>query len=529
MARYGKLISTPAPVTEQVRADQVKNSTGGFTFALTPQKQLERFLILGSDAPTYYASAQKLTRENARVVEKCWIDFPEATADTVIDVSDKNRAPRNDPAIFALALGMVSTNPEARQEAARAVYPVCRTATHLFTWMSYCRLLGKGNGRIMKRTIANWYAKRPTEALARQMVQYQNRAGFTHKRGVQLSNMGAGEDAARVALYNWACGREFTQDNLPPIVQAMAAAHGGATVKQVTKLITDHNLPWEALPTEMLKVPEIWGALLPKMGLTALIRNLGRMTSIGTVASLNAGTKEVVARLGDAEALKKARIHPFTLLNAMSVYKGGTSLQGGRRGVTTQWSPVQAVIAALNEAFYASFANIVPSGKATMLALDISGSMGGGNLFNSKLTPREGTAAMAMVTLRTEQMAAVYGFGNTFHELKINKGMSLETVLKTISGLPFGSTNCSLPFTQALSLGIPVETFVVYTDNEVNTGRHPYQALRDYRQKTGINAKLVVVGMTATQFSIADPSDDGMLDVVGFDSSAPAVIADFVR
>jgi 60 kDa SS-A/Ro ribonucleoprotein len=164
-----------------------------------------------------------------------------------------------------------------------------------------------------------------------------------------------------------------------------------------------------------------------------------------------------------------------------------------------------------------------------MLALDISGSMGGGNLFNSKLTPREGTAAMAMVTLRTEQMAAVYGFGNTFHELKINKGMSLETVLKTISGLPFGSTNCSLPFTQALSLGIPVETFVVYTDNEVNTGRHPYQALRDYRQKTGINAKLVVVGMTATQFSIADPSDDGMLDVVGFDSSAPAVIADFVR
>ena len=33
--------------------------------------------------------------------------------------------------------------------------------------------------------------------------------------------------------------------------------------------------------------------------------------------------------------------------------------------------------------------------------------------------------------------------------------------------------------------------------------------------------------MTSNGFSIADPDDDGMLDVVGFDASAPQVIADF--
>jgi 60 kDa SS-A/Ro ribonucleoprotein len=38
-----------------------------------------------------------------------------------------------------------------------------------------------------------------------------------------------------------------------------------------------------------------------------------------------------------------------------------------------------------------------------------------------------------------------------------------------------------------------------------------------------------VVGMTATEFTIADPSDAGMLDVVGFDAAAPAVMADFSR
>jgi 60 kDa SS-A/Ro ribonucleoprotein len=30
-------------------------------------------------------------------------------------------------------------------------------------------------------------------------------------------------------------------------------------------------------------------------------------------------------------------------------------------------------------------------------------------------------------------------------------------------------------------------------------------------------------------FSIADPNDDGMLDIIGFDPAAPALIGDFVR
>jgi 60 kDa SS-A/Ro ribonucleoprotein len=48
-------------------------------------------------------------------------------------------------------------------------------------------------------------------------------------------------------------------------------------------------------------------------------------------------------------------------------------------------------------------------------------------------------------------------------------------------------------------------------------------------RKTGIPAKLIVAGMTSTGFSIADPDDGGMLDVVGFDRAAPAVMADFAR
>ena len=49
-----------------------------------------------------------------------------------------------------------------------------------------------------------------------------------------------------------------------------------------------------------------------------------------------------------------------------------------------------------------------------------------------------------------------------------------------------------------------------------------------YRRELSARAKLAVVGMTSTGFSIADPADLGTLDVVGFDAAAPALLADFL-
>ena len=73
-------------------------------------------------------------------------------------------------------------------------------------------------------------------------------------------------------------------------------------------------------------------------------------------------------------------------------------------------------------------------------------------------------------------------------------------------------------------------TSTTSTDSETWTGDiHPAQALRNYRQEARADARCAVVGMTSTGFTIADPADRGMLDVVGFDAAAPGFIADFLR
>src|SRR5262249_47389685 len=75
---------------------------------------------------------------------------------------------------------------------------------------------------------------------------------------------------------------------------------------------------------------------------------------------------------------------------------------------------------------------------------------------------------------------------------------------------------------------VKVDTFVIYTDNETWAGSmHPHQALRQYREWSGIDARLVVVGLTATDFTIADPADPGMLDIAGFDAALPNLLTDF--
>ena len=83
-------------------------------------------------------------------------------------------------------------------------------------------------------------------------------------------------------------------------------------------------------------------------------------------------------------------------------------------------------------------------------------------------------------------------------------------MVQEISDLPFGGTDCALPMVEALKHRWEIDVFVVYTDSETWAGRlHPSQALRRYREKMGIPAKLVVVGMASNGFSIADPEDAG--------------------
>jgi 60 kDa SS-A/Ro ribonucleoprotein len=256
------------------------------------------------------------------------------------------------------------------------------------------------------------------------------------------------------------------------------------------------------------------------------------LTRLGIIDAFGGRTAEIAAQLVDPARLRKARVHPINLLIALKTYGSGS-------GRGSEWEPVTAIVDALDEAFYAAFKTIEPAGKRTLIGLDVSGSMGASWDPSRILTAREIGAAISLVITATEPDAEVYGFtaagadyraGSTFTPLHISKKQRLDDVVRKTSNIPFGRTDCALPMVTALKKRWKIDTFVIITDNETWTGDiHPHQALVEYRQKMGIDAKLVVLAVTPTKFSIADPTDPGMLDIAGFSNDVPTLVTEFSR
>jgi 60 kDa SS-A/Ro ribonucleoprotein len=163
----------------------------------------------------------------------------------------------------------------------------------------------------------------------------------------------------------------------------------------------------------------------------------------------------------------------------------------------------------------------------------------------SCISAREASAAMALITAEIEPECEIIAFSapaqggyGGMHgggepgitRVNLSPRMRLAEVIKRIEAIPMGGTDCALPMVWAARNKLNVSAFITYTDSETWAGNiHPAQALRQYRDEFVGDAKAVVVGMTSNGFTLADPNDRGMLDVVGFDTTVPAVIADFVR
>jgi hypothetical protein len=286
----------------------------------------------------------------------------------------------------------------------------------------------------------------------------------------------------------------------------------------------------EHLPTELLNTPQIWNTLLSGMGMTALVRNLGKLSQVGIASTRS---QDIIKMLTDPKSVKDSKVHPLQVLVGMKTYSQGK----GDLGSMT-WTPNSYITTALSTTFRQSFGNITPTGKRYMLGLDVSGSMSSFMCAGAKnITPREGSVAMALMTLYAEgaENVHIYGFSNTFYNFngKVRPDMTVQDAI-TATDVPFGSTDCALPMTEALKMyrqnGIVFDVFCVYTDSETYAPTvHPQVALEVYRKETGIDAKLIVVGMTSNCLTIADPKDKNTLNLAGFDTSTPELISMFVR
>ena len=520
---------------EQADPRQVPNWAGGWTFAVPGEARILRFLTIGTEGGTFYASERKLTKANANVVLTWARERPEQLAELAAQVSESGRAPRNNAAIFAVVAAMsLGNTTEGRQAAAARFSRVVRIGTHLFIAAGYLEQF-RGWGRGARRAFASWYTERDADALAYQLIKYRHRYDWTHRDVLRSAHSTKALDStAQGAVLDWLCGRTPRgTDRLPAVIEGYELARemgrdqlSHASAKGYAQLVRDYpGLPWEALPDEAITQAEVWRALIENgLPVGALLRQLPRLTRLGVLAPMSEHLAMVTERLTDAEVLRRGRIHPVAILIALKTYVTGRSEKGD-----STWTPVPQVAAALNDAFYLSFGTVEPAGKRTMIALDVSGSMNSATA-GYNLRCSEVTAAMSLVVMKTEPSWGVYGFNQGIKPLNLSPHMALEDVARRVAGLTYGGTDCALPMLWAAKNRMEVDTFTTYTDNETWAGSvHPHEALAAYRQQTGIAARHQVIAITPTDFTIADPDDPGTLDVSGFDAAVARLLADHAR
>jgi 60 kDa SS-A/Ro ribonucleoprotein len=626
--------SKPIPGRE---SEMVENSAGGYTFAVDCWARLGRFLILGSDGGSYYASAPKLTEDNANVVLDCLQTDARRTVDLIADISDGGRAPKNTPALFALAMACkLSPRDEDKAYAYKALPRVARIGTHLFDFAEAIKAFG-GYTHGFQRAVGRWYLdftglvgrleaveslsgegrtaalrelkgdferlgatgrsyedrlgkalgiarERAASRTAYQIAKYQSREGWSagdllrlakpgDRKGPRRGYRGPGRGTPMDHIFGWARDQWVpgvepagdATDILWAFEQAKLIGLTGAPNRdrtgRIVKLITDYRLTREMIPTAYLNEVAVWEALLMAgrgMPIGAMIRNLPKMTAIGLIGPMSSAAGEVGRRLRDAELLRRARIHPLQVLVAMQTYRGGRGIRG-----SLTWSPNARIVDALDEAFHLAFKGVEPTGKRWLLALDISGSMTHGIANMPGVSCRMAAAAMAMVTARVESEHHIVAFSSSqgnagwgrrrsvgaghwagpqtqfrhrwgnddgLSPLAVSPRQRLDDVVESISKMPAGGTDCALPMIYAKDQKVPVDVFVVYTDNETWHGRtHPQQALDAYKQSMGIDSKLIVVGMVSNGFTIADPTRTDNLDIVGMDTTAPQVMGAFAK
>ncbi|XP_051854689.1 RNA-binding protein RO60 isoform X1 [Antechinus flavipes] len=529
-------ISQMQPLNEK----QVTNSASGHIWQVTDMNRLHRFLCFGSEGGTYCIKEQKLGLENAEALIRLIEDGK--GCDVIQEIktfSQEGRTAKPEPLLFALAICSQCSDINTKQAAFKAVSEVCQIPTHLFTFIQFKKDLKESMkcgmwGRALRKAVADWYNGKNGMALALAITKYKQRNGWSHKDLLRLSHLKpSNEGLAIVTKYvtkGWKEVQEAYKDKalspetekLLKYLEAVERVKHTKDELEVIHLIEEHKLVREHLLTNHLKSKEVWKALLQEMPLTALLRNLGKMTANSVLEPGSSEVSSVCERLCNDKLLKKARIHPFHVLVALKTYKTGHGLRG-----KLKWIPDEDILKALNTAFYKTFKTVEPTGKRFLLAVDVSGSMDQ-RVLGSILNASTIAAAMCMVVVRTEKDSHIIAFSHEMVPCPVTMDMTLCQVLKVMDEIPMGCTDCSLPMIWAQKTNTVADIFIVFTDNETYFGSvHPAMALRDYRMKMDIPAKLIVCGMTSNGFTIADPDDRGMLDMCGFDTGALDVIRNF--
>ncbi len=423
-----------------------KNAAGGFVYKVSDEELVLRILILGTNAPTYYSSEQKLTQDAITEINRI---VTEGNGQVIVSalksVYESGRAPKQGAILFVLALLTQSNVPIDVKAEAYKIVSSLRTFSQLYELVSNRKALGEGKkqfGRGMRNALAKLVSGHDAKLVsghdakwfAYQGTKYNSRGTNKDKWSIKdiircghvaskdLSTAGRLSVAYFVnglddAETKYAVAQTSKVSDLATCTEVIGYIRAVEAVKSeactpdtAIQLIRDHKLPREVLNTKLLTHKSVWQALLytssvgakgavvrkVTMPITALIRNLGVMSHRGLFDDQSV-TDLVCAHITDPVVLKNGRVHPVALLTAMLTYKQGKGVKG-----SLSWTVNRSIVQALEDGFYVAFGNVRGTGKRIYHAVDCSSSMISATCALPHITACQAVSCLMMEAVRRE-------------------------------------------------------------------------------------------------------------------------------
>ena len=225
----------------------------------------------------------------------------------IVATSESGRAPKNDPAIFSLALAAKLGDEPTRRAAYAALPRVCRIPTDVMQFADHAQRFG-GWGRGMRKAVGAWFNARPAPELARQLVNYQSRERWSNRDLLRLAHPRAATPS-HDRLYAWAVHGVLPEGACDDSALALiVAVHELSKIDDLSRavaLVRDHRIPRGCVPARWLSDPEIWNALIEAMPASALLGDLATMTRVGLLV---AGGQATRLCSNDCPSLRAAHI-----------------------------------------------------------------------------------------------------------------------------------------------------------------------------------------------------------------------------
>lgn len=298
---------------------------------------------------------------------------------------------------------------------------------------------------------------------------------------------------------------------------------------QLIELITLHNLAREHIPNSFLSEKEVWQVLLRTMPLTAMIRNMGKMTKLGIFDDEHASFYvTLVEERMESKTLLASTVHPLRILFALRQYQEGKGDKG-----KLEWHPNRAITTILEKAFDDTV-NLQPkSGKRYLLAISVSNEMMK-KLIGSPLTARDVACAMVHTIVKQEDRVETLLFENNLERpyiSTIDRNDNINSINRKLE-LFSPSAGHQITFSNWARDNNNFDVIMVFTDTLTGKGAghvtEPFDYLCRSHDVGAPNHARVIVAMTGKPNDIVEPCDDQTLHVIGFDSFTPQIINSFI-